>query len=141
MAGNNREEKLKKIIELEKVLNEIQDIDVLLERIITEARAIVHADAGSIYVYENNRLKIRYAQNDTHQKKLAPGQKLPYNFFSFDINEQSICGYAVLTNTIMFFIIIYCLGIILGFLKNSYSLNILIRRNYGFNKRRKDKYH
>lgn len=101
MAGNNREEKLKKIIELEKVLNEIQDIDVLLERIITEARAIVHADAGSIYVYENNRLKIRYAQNDTHQKKLAPGQKLPYNFFSFDINEQSICGYAVLTNTII----------------------------------------
>ena len=57
-----REEKLKRIIELEKVLNEIQDIDVLLERILTEARNIVHADAGSIYVYEHGMLGIRYGQ-------------------------------------------------------------------------------
>lgn len=98
---SNREEKLKKIIELEKVLNEIQDIDVLLERILTEARAIVHADAGSIYVHENGVLKIRYAQNDTQQRKLAPGQKLPFNYFSFKVDEQSICGYAVLTGKIV----------------------------------------
>ena len=37
-----REKKLQKIIELEKVLSQIQDTDVLLERILTEARAIVH---------------------------------------------------------------------------------------------------
>ena len=85
-----REEKLKRIIELEKVLNEIQDIDVLLERILTEARNIVHADAGSIYVYEHNRLGIRYAQNETQQKRLAPGQKLPFNFFTFPVDEKSM---------------------------------------------------
>ncbi|MBQ4497850.1 MAG: HD domain-containing protein [Spirochaetaceae bacterium] len=96
-----REEKLKRIIELEKVLNEIQDIDVLLERILTEARNIVHADAGSIYVYEHNRLGIRYAQNETQQKRLAPGQKLPFNFFTFPVDEKSMCGYAVLTGSIL----------------------------------------
>lgn len=97
----SREAKLKKIIELEKILNEIQDIDVLLERILTEARSIVRADAGSIYVYENGTLKIRYSQNDTQLKRIAPGQKLPFNYFSFKVDEQSMCGYAVLSGKIV----------------------------------------
>jgi HD-GYP domain-containing protein (c-di-GMP phosphodiesterase class II) len=46
-------------------------------------------------------LKIRYAQNETQQKRLAPGQKLPFNFFSFKVDEKSMCGYAVLTNSIL----------------------------------------
>lgn len=85
--------KLQTIIELEKQLGEIQDVDVLLERILTETRRIVHADAGSIYVVDGNNLKIKYAQNDTHLKELAPGQKLPYTYFSFPINEKSVAGY------------------------------------------------
>ena len=94
----SREEKLQKIIESEKLLGEIQDVDVLLERILTEARAIVHADAGSIYVVDGNNLKIKYAQNDSRLKELAPGEKLPYTFFSFPINEKSISGYVAYSN-------------------------------------------
>lgn len=94
---NSREEKLQRIIESEKLINEIKDVDVLLERILTEAREIVNADAGSIYVIEKDNLKIRYAQNDTQQKKLDLGQKLPFQSFSFPINEKSMCGYCVLT--------------------------------------------
>lgn len=97
IESKSREEKLQRIIESEKTLNEIKDVDVLLERILTEARDIVHADAGSIYIIEENNLKIRYAQNDTQQRKLAPGQKLPFQSFSFPINEKSMCGYCVLT--------------------------------------------
>ena len=48
-------EKLKKVFETEKLLNEIRDTDVLLERILTEARAIANADAGSIYVIEDKQ--------------------------------------------------------------------------------------
>ncbi|MDY5049634.1 MAG: hypothetical protein SPF11_08845, partial [Treponema porcinum] len=47
---SEKEKKLQSIIELENKLNEIQDVDVLLERILTETRRIVNADAGSIYV-------------------------------------------------------------------------------------------
>ena len=89
--------KLEKIIELEKQLGEIQDVDVLLERILTETRKIVNADAGSIYVVENGMIKIKYGQNDTRLKGLAPGMKLPYTFFSFPISETSISGYVALT--------------------------------------------
>ncbi len=87
------DEKLQKIIELEKKLGEIQDVDVLLERILTEIRKFVNADAGSIYVAEGTRLKIKYGQNDTRLKELAPGEKLPYTCFSFPIDEKSIAGY------------------------------------------------
>ena len=94
---NRNDDKLQKIIEIERQLGEIQDVDVLLERILTETRHIVNADAGSIYVVEGDKLKIKYGQNDTHLKELAPGDKLPYTCFSFPINEKQICGYVALT--------------------------------------------
>ena len=92
--STSREEKLQRIIESERLLNEIKDVDVLLEQILSEARLIVHADAGSIYVVEGNDLVIKYAQNDTQQKKLNPGEKLPYTSNRhYPISEQSISGY------------------------------------------------
>lgn len=93
----NHDDKLQKIIEIERQLSEIQDVDVLLERILTETRKIVNADAGSIYVLDGKNLKIKYGQNDTHLKELPPGTKLPYTSFSFPINEKSICGYVAST--------------------------------------------
>lgn len=93
----NNDDKLQKIIEIERQLSEIQDVDVLLERILTETRKIVNADAGSIYVLDGKNLKIKYGQNDTHLKELPPGTKLPYTSFSFPINEKSICGYVAST--------------------------------------------
>jgi hypothetical protein len=58
---SEKEKKLQTIVELENKLNEIQDVDVLLERILTETRKIVNADAGSIYVVtgdDNSSLRI-----------------------------------------------------------------------------------
>ena len=94
---NNHEDKLQRIIGIERELGEIQDVDVLLERILTETRKIVNADAGSIYVVEGDKLKIKNGQNDTYLKELAPGEKLPYTSFSFPINEKQICGYVAIS--------------------------------------------
>lgn len=90
--------KLESIIKIDSELNhQIQDLDVLLERILFEAREVVHADAGSIYVREEDKLVIKYAQNDSKQKELPAGQKLIYSVFSVPINEQTISGYCALT--------------------------------------------
>jgi len=72
----------------------IQDLDVLLERILTEARGFVNADAGSLYLKEDNTLKFSYTQNETLQAKLAPGKKMMYSTFSIPISNSSISGYA-----------------------------------------------
>lgn len=92
---------LQSIFEIDQKLNEIQDIDVLLERILTEARRIVNADAGSIYEVQGKNLAIKYAQNDTQSSKLNPGEKLPFLAFSFPITEKSISGYVALSGEML----------------------------------------
>ncbi len=90
-------QKLKDIISLDSELNKIQDLDILLERILLEARKVVHADAGSIYIRQEDHLVINYAQNDTKQKEKPPGQKLIYNVFTVPINKKTLSGYAAAT--------------------------------------------
>ena len=90
-------QKLRRIIELDAELNTIQDLDILLERILLEARKAVNADAGSIYVREDDKLVIKYTQNDTLQRNLPPGTKLIYSKFSVDIDRRTISGYAAAT--------------------------------------------
>jgi HD-GYP domain-containing protein (c-di-GMP phosphodiesterase class II) len=99
----------KNIIRLDSELNQIQDFDLLLERILYEARKVVNADAGSIYITVptepgeegKEKLSIKYSQNDTIQKNLPPGQKMIYSIFSVLINEKSISGYCALKKTLI----------------------------------------
>jgi len=88
----SEKQKLTKIIKLGIEITEVKDIDVLLERILREARKLVNADAGSIYIKEDDQLKFSYTQNDTLQKRLPPGKKLIYSTFTIPINNQSISG-------------------------------------------------
>ncbi len=97
----SEKEKLSMIMRLGVELTEIKDVDVLLERILREARQLVNSDAGSIYIKENDKLKFSYTQNETQQKKLAPGRKLIYSTFSVPINNQSISGYVANTGETM----------------------------------------
>ena len=98
---NVSETNLRSIFELDAELSQIQDFDILLERILREARKVVKADAGSIYILEKTeedgekiqRLSVRYAQNDTTEKQLPPGQKPVYSFFGVPLDEKTISGY------------------------------------------------
>ncbi len=90
-------QKLNMVMKLGVELTEVKDVDLLLERILHEARKLVSADAGSIYIKEAEKLKFSYTQNDTQQKKLPPGKKLIYSTFSIPINNQTISGYVANT--------------------------------------------
>ena len=104
-----RKVNIESIIEIDSELNEIQDLDFLLERILLEARRVVHADAGSIYIKQIveedgskiEKLAIKYSQNDTLQKELPPGQKLLYSVFSLFINDKTLAGYCALTKQLI----------------------------------------
>ncbi len=93
----NEEQKVSKIMNLGVELTEVKDVDVLLERILRDARRLVNADAGSIYVKENDKLKFSYSQNETLQKRLPPGKKLIYSAFEVLINNRTISGYVANT--------------------------------------------
>lgn len=85
-------QKFARIIALGIEITQVKDLDVLLERILKEARSLVTADAGTIYVKEDDKLKFSYTQNDTMQQR-QPGKKLIYSTFTLPINNQTIAGY------------------------------------------------
>jgi HD-GYP domain-containing protein (c-di-GMP phosphodiesterase class II) len=88
-----RKQKLQKIIQLGIEVAQIGDLDVLLEKVLSEARGLVNADAGSIYIKEDNTLKFSYSQNETLRRKLGEGKKLIYTTFSMPITNKSIAGF------------------------------------------------
>jgi putative nucleotidyltransferase with HDIG domain len=90
-------EKLEALTRLGIDLGQVQDLDLLMERVLTEARRFVNADAGSIYIRDGDRLHFTYTQNDTLQRRLPPGEKLIYSTFTIPLDTSSIAGYVAVT--------------------------------------------
>ena len=89
----NEQEKLQLITRIVLDINEVKDIDLLLERILTSVREVFNADAGSIYLKDRDTLEFSYTQNDTLRERLGTGKKLIYNTFTIPVNDDSIAGY------------------------------------------------
>lgn len=91
------DQKLEALTNLGAQLNQIADLDILMERILTEARRFVNADAGSIYIRDHDELRFSYTQNATQEKLLPKGEKLIYSTFTIPIDDNSIAGYTAST--------------------------------------------
>lgn len=89
----SEQEKLERIATLGIDLNQVNDLDILMEKILTEARRFANADGGSIYIRENDMLHFTYTQNDTLESRLPEGEKFIYSTFSMKINKNSLTGY------------------------------------------------
>jgi len=85
--------RLHRVIELDRELDRIKDIDLLLERLLLLARREANADAGTVYIREGDQLAFKHTQNDTFHAKLKPDEKLIYSYFSIPINNKSISGF------------------------------------------------
>ncbi|HPG29716.1 MAG TPA: HD domain-containing protein [bacterium] len=92
---------LKRLLDISAAVANFKDLDILLEKILSQAREIANADAGSIYIKEKNMLHFRVTQNDTLSKLLPPGKKLQYSYFSMEIDNSTISGYAANTGEIL----------------------------------------
>jgi HD-GYP domain-containing protein (c-di-GMP phosphodiesterase class II) len=92
---------LNEIVQLSSELNTVQDLDLLLDKILTEARRILNADAASIQIKEGDELVFNHVQTESIQRKLAPGQKLIYTTFRNRISHDSISGHAAITGEIL----------------------------------------
>ena len=90
-------QKLEILTTLGTELNQVKDLDILMEHILTEARRVVNADAGSIYIRNRDQLRFTYTQNATLQKRLPQGAKLIYNIFTIPTDKSSIAGYSAVT--------------------------------------------
>ena len=98
----NEKEKIDLITRISLDINQVKDIDILLERILTNVRLFFNADAGSIYLRDGDELKFSYSQNNTLQKKNANSRKLVYKTFSIPINNMSIAGHVAMHRKVVF---------------------------------------
>ena len=56
----SEKEKIDLITQISLEINEVKDLDILLERILTHVRRFFNADAGSIYLKQGDGLKFSY---------------------------------------------------------------------------------
>lgn len=85
--------KLFKTIEM---LFTIKDLDTLLEKVLTEARQFVNADAGTIYLAARGNLYFTFVQNDTLFKGETKDKYIPSGA-SIPIDKKSLAGYVAKT--------------------------------------------
>jgi HD-GYP domain-containing protein (c-di-GMP phosphodiesterase class II) len=79
-----------------------QRLDNLLERIVTEARRFTCADAGSLYIREDNKIRFVVSQNDTLRKRHgAQREKENFLTFTMPISADNLAGYSALTGKIL----------------------------------------
>jgi putative nucleotidyltransferase with HDIG domain len=74
----------------------IKDLDSLLEKILSEARQFVNADAGTIYQAARGFLYFSYVQNDTLFRGETKDKYIPSSA-SIGIDKSSLAGYVAKT--------------------------------------------
>lgn len=99
--SNQQQPSFARLIHTGHEISSIQDIDILLETILFEARRFTGADAGSIYIKNQNGLEIKYTQNDTLQKKSNSSEKLVYSKICIPLDSSTIAGHVGSTGEIL----------------------------------------
>ncbi len=84
--------KLTSILEIIEEFNQYEDVDTVLDNLLFQARSIANADAGSIFLVEDGKLRFSYVHNESlfqgNEAKVAI-----YKNFSLDMDDSSIVGY------------------------------------------------
>ena len=86
-------EMFERVLSVAGELNATHDLDILLDKILLEARRYTKAEAGSIFLVEGDKLRFCYVQNDAMALD-GPGQNSTYVGAEMPLNDASLAGYA-----------------------------------------------
>lgn len=121
----SRTKELGELTRIGMALSTERDLDTLLELILSQARALTNADAGSLYLVESaaddtKRLRFKLAQNHSRPE-------IPFVDFTIPISKASIAGYVASTSAPLILDDAYELP------ENvEYSINRSIDEKYGY---------
>lgn len=87
---------LEKFFALNEDLIHTHDLDSLLDRILNEARTMPRADAGSIFLLRDEKLRFAYVHNDTLFTDQR-SNKFLYLDYELEVNQASLAGYVAFT--------------------------------------------
>ncbi|MBT3310349.1 MAG: HD domain-containing protein [Gammaproteobacteria bacterium] len=89
--------KLESLLELSKSIIHIENINALLDQLLYQTRRECKADAGSIYLVEEGKLRFSYVQNYTLALREENDRQHLYIDKTIPLNTESIAGYAAST--------------------------------------------
>ncbi len=78
-------------------LNQIQDFNSLMDRILSEARYLLHSQAGTIFLREEDALRFAFFHNDALAERTSTGEPPPIAEFRIPITDRSLAGWVCLT--------------------------------------------
>jgi len=91
---------IRTILNTIKELDQLNDIDMILDRILLEARRLAGADAGSIFLRQGEELVFNQVQNDT-LFGIDGNRAAQYSQLRIPINSNSIVGYVAKSNSLL----------------------------------------
>jgi HD-GYP domain-containing protein (c-di-GMP phosphodiesterase class II) len=95
----NLAEQIRKLNAIGIALSSENNLNNLLELIVTEARNFTRADGGSLYIKEADKLNFVVAQNESLQN--TNGKKQPFKSLYLPLSKASIAGYVALTGEVL----------------------------------------
>jgi response regulator RpfG family c-di-GMP phosphodiesterase len=97
---------LKEILKISEEINNIADIDILLDKVLYEVRCFTKAESGTIFLVDEDQLRMNYTQNDVLFKK-NPAKRYNYLNSTIPISDGSIAGATARLGKIMEFKDVY----------------------------------
>lgn len=89
-------EQIKKLSDIGRALSGVYDLNTLLEMIVDQARSFTNADAGTLYIVEDNTLRFQIVQNDSLNIRMGgkTGETIP--FPPVELKETNVSAFVAL---------------------------------------------
>ena len=87
---------IKKLSDIGRALSGVYDLNALLEMIVDQARSFTNADAGTLYIVEDNTLRFKIVQNDSLKIRMGgkTGETIP--FPPVELKETNVSAFVAL---------------------------------------------
>ena len=97
--GNRLNNQLSKLSDIGIALSGVTDLTVLLEMIVDQAREFTNADAGTLYLKENDKLCFKIVQNNSLGIRMGgtSGEDIP--FPPVELKESNVSAYVAIKGT------------------------------------------
>ena len=89
-------EQIKKLSDIGIALSGVYDLNTLLEMIVDQARNFTNADAGTLYIVEDNTLRFKIVQNDSLKIRMGGKDGEPIPFAPVELNQSNVSAYVAL---------------------------------------------
>jgi HD-GYP domain-containing protein (c-di-GMP phosphodiesterase class II) len=99
----------KEILKISEEMHNIADIDILLDKILYEVRRFTSAEGGTIFMVEDNNLRMSYTQNDILFDE-NPANRYKYLNKEIALDPKSIAGATAINGKVLEFKDVYKIG-------------------------------